>query len=81
MAKCRNDRHNWQSNAVFIGKQCVMLMRCKRKSCREFGGSPCLAPEPFPGSINASLLEVPKDFRELLENLVAKIEAYPSYDL
>lgn len=87
MAKCKNNQHSWQNTAVFIGtdvfagKKCVMLMRCKRKSCREFGKSYGIVPEPFAGSVNASLFEVPKGFREFLENFIAKMEEYPSYNL
>lgn len=75
MLKCWNGRHKWQATAVFVGKQCVMLRRCKRKFCKEFMRSSYLTLIPEPGSINASLDEVPTDFREHLIKFVGSLRS------
>jgi len=63
--------------AVYIKSKCVMLSRCK--ACREFGQGYCLIRELFVGSTVIHPDEVPADIKEYIENLIERIENYPSY--
>lgn len=64
--------HNLKYVAVWIDGHCVMLRRCA--SCRHFAVGYILADEPFRGSLNIDIDQIPADLLLSLKKVISKIE-------